>query len=650
MAERQNLATAMTQALLIIAFIFTIIAIMALAFFVFRSLFKIYLDTRNRVLGYKFRTKIVAIFVGIVLLPTGLLFFVASGLINNYIDKYFNMDIRKTIDASFYIAKTLYEREKQRTLQEAKRVFYGESIAPGFRVKRLYSIPNNASETIKEAFNGKEGAEVISTPRGDIIRAALPVKIGNKVKGVIVVEETLKMPIVSKAEWISETHRGYLTLYRLKVPLKANYFMALAFFTILIVFMALWASLKLSKWVADPVQKLAVATEEVSKGNLDVYIQFKRDDELGLLVNSFNKMVRELKEAKQSLETAYIESDRRRICLENILESINSGVISTDETGKIVTINSVAAKILNIKPELVLNKPYLYLLKYIEADELKDWIKKINLHNLTSTEKEFQIKVKGRTLHIRVFITPLKGFENKNIGLLAVFDDITDLLLAKQASMWKEVARNLAHEIKNPLTPIKLSTERLLKKWERKDPDLDRAIESATKTIIREVEGLQRLVSEFSRFGRIPSPSKRPTDLKNIISEVISLYDNIPRRFILKSNNKLPLVQVDPDQIKRALLNLVDNSIAATENDDIITIGLDILDGSIIIEVADTGSGIPDEVKDKLFVPHFSTKKDGTGLGLAIVHRIVTEHGGSIEIEENKPKGTKFRIKLPLQS
>ncbi len=522
-------------------------------------------------------------------------------------------------------------------------------MAPGFRVKRLYGLPKNASETIREAFAGKEGAEVISTPTGDIIRAALPVKIGSQVKGVIVVEETLKMPIVRKAEWISETHRGYLTLYRLKVPLKANYFMALGFFTTLIVFMALWASLKLSRWVADPVQKLAAATEEVSKGNLDVQIQFQRDDELGLLINSFNKMVRDLKEAKESLELAYLESDRRRVCLENILESINSGVISTDETGRIITINTVAARILNIRPEDVLNKSYLGLLRHIESEDLKDWIKGINIENLTPVEKEFQVKVRGRTLHIRVYLTPLKDTSQRNIGLLAVFDDITDLLLAKQALMWKEVARNLAHEIKNPLTPIKLSTERLLKKWQKKDPDLDRAIESATRTIIREVEGLQRLVTEFSRFGRIPPPNKKPTDLQEVISEVISLYDNVPRKIAFNGMDRIPQIMIDPDQIKRALLNLLDNSISATTPEDTISINLRTSDGYSIIEVSDTGTGIPEDARDKLFVPHFSTKKDGTGLGLAIVHRIITEHGGTIEVEENKPKGTIFRIKLPVE-
>ncbi len=639
----------MIQAIFIVAFIFTIIAIVTLAFFVFRSLFKIYIDTRNRALGYRFRTKIVAIFVGIVLLPSGLLFFVASGLINNYIDRYFNTDIQKTVNAAFDIAKTLYEREKERTLEEARRVFYGETLAPGFRLRRLYGLPRNASETIREAFNGKEGAEVISTSKGDIIRAALPVKIGNEIKGVIVVEETLKTPIVSKAEWISETHRGYFTLYKLKVPLKANYFMALGFFTTLIVFMALWAALKLSKWVADPVQKLAMATEEVSRGNLDVQIQFQRDDELGLLVNSFNKMVRDLKEAKKSLELAYIESDRRRVCLENILESINSGVISTDETGRIITINSVALKILNLKPEEVVQKLYLHLLRYIESEELKEWIKSINIKNLAPTEKEFQLKVKGRTLHIRVYLTPLRDNLQRNIGLLAVFDDITDLLLAKQALMWKEVARNLAHEIKNPLTPIKLSTERLLKKWQKKAPDLDRAIESATKTIIREVEGLQKLVSEFSRFGRIPPPEKRPTDIRKVVDEVLSLYDNVERNFVLKQNGPIPpTIELDPDQIKRALLNLIDNSIAATDREDTISVKLSSTDGYLTIEVSDTGTGISDEIKDKLFVPHFSTKREGTGLGLAIVHRIVSEHGGSIEVEDNQPKGTIFRLKIPL--
>ncbi|NOX21376.1 MAG: HAMP domain-containing protein [Nitrospirae bacterium] len=613
------------------------------------------MEKRQKVIGSRFRTKIVAIFTIIVLIPSVLLFFVSSGLINRYIDRWLNPQIKAPIENALFLARALYDRERERTLMEAHRIAKGRPPSPQFKITWLKKLPEQYTETLKSAFEGKEGTEVISRPAGDIIRAVKPIIRKNKVVKVLVVEEVLPLDIVQKAEQIRTDYENYISLYKWRFPLKANYLLALGFFTLLVIFMALWVALRISRWITEPIQRLAFATEEVGKGNLHVNLNIQRDDEIGLLVESFNRMVNDLRESKESLQNAYLESDRRRICFESIVENIDSGVISINENQEILTINltinTAACSILNVQPEEVIGKSYTVLLALMESDELKDFIKKIDLKDFSSTSKQLKVTINGRVRTLKITITQIKDAMGRSLGLLAVFEDITELLKAQQALAWQEVARRIAHEIKNPLTPIKLSTERILKKWKEGSHDLDRVLETATRTIIREVEGLQRLVNEFSRLGRMPRPTPSPCNVNDIIKEVISLYDNINKKITLSSDN-VPPVNIDREQFKRAIINLIDNAITATKDGGIINIkvSFDSQRELVVLKVSDTGVGMDEEVKDKLFLPYFSTKKEGTGLGLAIVHKIIKDHGGEIRAEDNIPRGTVFTIELPAQA
>ncbi len=640
-----------TRILLLLLFNLTIVALITLVFFVFKNLVKIYFERRQKVPGYKFRTKIVALFMVIVLIPSIFLFIVSSGLINRYIDKWLNPQLKVPIENALSIARTLYDREKQRTLSEARRILKGIPASEGYTVERLRTLPEDATETIRLAFEGKEGTEVISTPEGDIIRAAVPVIRNKQIVEVLVVQERLAPNIVSQAEQIRSDYENYISLYKWKMPLKANYLLALGFFTLIVIFMALWVSLRISRWITDPIQKLAYATDLVAKGDLNVSVDMTRDDEIGILVTSFNRMVKELRESKESLQQAYVESDRRRVCFENIVENIDSGVISTDENQEIITINTTAAKILQINPEDVIGKDYRILLENIESEELKEFIQEINLREFTSTSKQIKATIKGRSLVLRVSLTQLKDSTGLPLGLLVVFEDITEMLKAQQALAWQEVARRMAHEIKNPLTPIKLSTERILKKWRDGSKDFGKVLESATKTIIREVESLQGLVNEFSKLGRMPKPRMEPQHIPSLIEEAASLYNNLNNRISFHHIDNIPKVEIDRQQFKRVMVNLLDNAITATRDGGEIHISAtyEEIGKKIIIEVADTGVGIKEEDKEKLFLPYFSTKREGTGLGLAIVHKIIKDHGGEITVRDNEPKGTVFTIVLPVK-
>ena len=633
--------------LTLLVFNLSVIALLTLVFFVSKTLVRLYLEKRHRVPGYKFKTRIVTIFVTLTLIPSVLLFVIGSGLITAYVDRWLNPQIKAPLESALSIASLFYDRAKEEALAEARNVLSGQTPSEGFVAERLLTMPENPTETIRKAFEGEEGTEVISTPEGDIIRAVAP--LGGGKEGIIVVEKVLPPRFVRQAEKVRSAYEDYVALEKWRTPIKANYMLAFGFFTVLTVFMTMWVSLRISRGITEPIQRLAHATEEIAGGDLDVSIDLKRDDEIGLLVDSFNRMVRELRESKESLQKAYTESDRRRVCMESIIENIDSGVISLDEKGRILTVNTATMRILNINPQDVIGREYHALLNHIESEELREFIRGIRLKDFTSTSRQLKVNVSDRLLTLRIFITQLRDPAGSPTGLLVVFEDLTGIVKAQQALVWQEVARRMAHEIKNPLTPIKLSTERLLRKWRQGGEDFGRIIEQSAQTIIREVESLQKMVDEFSRLGRMPRINKRHVDLRALLDEVVSLYSNYGRRIEVRAPEDIPPVPLDREQFKRALINLFDNAVKATTDGEAIDVRMDVNEarGSVRIEIADRGVGIRDEDKEKLFLPYFSTGRDGTGLGLAIVHRIVTEHGGIISVADNEPKGTVFAVEIP---
>lgn len=640
-----------TKMLLLILLNLNIVALLTLMFFVGKGLLKVYLERKHRVLGYKFKTKFMVILVVLTLIPSVFLFVVSSGILTNYLDRWFDPQIKDPLNQSIEIAKSVYEIQRDQTLSYAFSLSEGRSVTGSYSVYRLRQAPENPTETLKAGFEGKADTEVISGPEGDIIRAVVPEHREGRQTGVIVVESIMKGAIREKAEAIQEAYQDYLALESWKVPIKVNYFLILSFVTLLIVFMALWVAIRISRGITEPIQALAQSTEQVAGGNLDVSIDIARDDEIGLLVSSFNHMVKELKDGKESLQKALTESDRRRVIIEIILENIHSGVLSLDFGGSILTINSSACKILSIDPDDVVNRHYTTLLERLQSDELRETVKGIRLREFMGLEKELRVTIGERRVLLRVFITSLREGEDI-LGTLVVFDDITDITRAQRALAWQEVARRIAHEVKNPLTPIKLSTDHMIKKWQNNDADFGKVFERSTKTIVKEVESLRRLVDEFSRFGKMPEIVKTPVLISSIIEGVVNLYRDYKHAElqVVIPEHEVP-VELDPEQFKRVVINIVDNALQAMQNKGVITITVeqDIFGNRAYVDIADNGPGIREEDKEKLFLPYFSTRKDGTGLGLAIAGRVITEHRGYIRIRDNKPEGTVFSIELPIK-
>ncbi|MCL5022246.1 MAG: ATP-binding protein [Nitrospirae bacterium] len=629
-----------------------IIALLTLMFFVAKALTRLYFERKQRVLGSRFKTKMVVIFVILTSIPSVLLFLGASGLVANYIDRWFTPQFRQPIDSTLSIAKAIYDTERRKTLEAAHSVVSRGALPTDYTVTRLSSLPENPSDVVQEAFEGEEGTEVISGENGDTVRAVVPDISASRQRGVVVVESHIPKEITGNVERIKNAYEDYIKLEAWKQPLKVNYLIFLGFFTLIVIFTAIWVSLRIARGISEPIQKLAEATGEVASGNLEVGVLLKRDDEIGLLIDSFNHMVRELRENKESIQAAYAESDRRRLCMENIVGNIQTGVISFDAEGKVITINSAACKILNLSSESVMGKSYGEILDVIRSDSLQEMIRGINLRTLRTIEREVWVTIRGKRTMLRVSIMGLRDTLSNYLGLLVVFDDLTNVIKAQKALAWREVARRIAHEIKNPLTPIKLSTERMLKKWEQNDADFSQVFEPSMRTIIKEVDSLRRLVDEFSRFEKMPAINKSPTPLAGIIEEVMNLYRDY-KEFSVKASlpQDMPPIELDGEQFKRVLINLFENAFQAMQSGGRIEVAVscDTPANRVFIDVADNGPGIREEDKDKLFLPYFSTKKEGTGLGLAIANRIVREHMGYLRVRDNEPHGTVFTIEIPIK-
>ena len=640
-----------TRVIVLILFNFNLLALLTLMFFVGKTLARLYLERKEKVLGSRFKTKIMVIFVVLTSIPSVLLFLGASGLVTNYIDRWFSPQFRQPIDSTLNIAGTIYDVERQKAMEAARAVIARGSLPMEYNVIHLAEMPENPSDVVREAFEGKEGTEVVSDEEGDTVRAVVPDVLEGKKAGVLIVEARVPGEITRNVEKIRNAYEDYIKLEAWKQPLKLNYLLFLGFFTLLVIFMALWVSLRLARRITEPIQSLAQATGEVAAGNLDVNVGIVRDDEIGFLIRSFNHMVHELKEGKRSLQQAYIESDRRRLVMENILENIESGVIFLDAEGTSMAINRAACAILNVEAGNVIGKKYGEILAGIKSDSLRELIHGIKLKTLESVGREVWATIRGKRRLLKVSITGLRDASGY-LGLLVVFDDLTDVVKAQRALAWQEVARRIAHEIKNPLTPIRLSTERMQKKWEQKDSDFAEVFQRSTKTIIKEVDSLRSLVDEFSRFGKMPEIVKAPTPLDGIIGEIIDLYRDFKRVTIRVSvPEERLLVDMDGEQFKRVLINLFDNAIHAMEEGGTITVSVrfDRIANKVHIDVADDGPGIREEDKEKLFLPYFSTKDGGTGLGLAIAGKIVTEHRGYLRVRDNDPHGTVFTIEMPIK-
>jgi len=509
----------------------------------------------------------------------------------------------------------------------------------------LYTSKRAASDYVSNFFYGDIGG----TPRSE----------EKKIVGGVVAGYYVPQSLVAKMEDISQAFVDYRHSKILKKPLTTNYIIILLLITLVIIFSATWFGFRLAKELTVPIMELAEGTRRVASGDLDFRIGIEAEDEIGTLVSAFNTMTHDLKTSKgqieegtKALQHSNIELERRRRYMETVLENVAAGVISFDKQGIITTVNKSAERMLDLKAEDIVGENYRTIMQPGYRKVARELIKEINTTRSESIQKQMEITLEDKVLTVLASVNLLRDERGEYLGMVVVFDDLTHLIKMQRLSAWREVARRIAHEIKNPLTPIQLSAQRIYKKYRSKIGRDAGVFEECTNTIIHQVTELKNLVNEFSNFARMPAVTPTPNDLNEIINSSLILFKEAHRdiRFHFFPDPDLPIFKVDRDQMKRVFINILDNAVAAVDGDGVIEIEVK-YDPSlrmVTLEVRDNGCGIPDEDKAKLFEPYFSTKKAGTGLGLAIVSAIISDHNGYIRVRDNHPKGTKFIIDLPL--
>jgi two-component system, NtrC family, nitrogen regulation sensor histidine kinase NtrY len=680
--------------------------LVALAFVLTRNILKLLMERRRALPFARFRAKLVAILLGMAVVPAVLVLLVGSELIRTSVDRWFNQPMDVMLTSANAIAGDYYAQQQALVSAQAQRLARALGplnlaanpsevrglIAPDVLQERIDlvevyrltigadgrrlvtpvvdvaspSLPREYSRTSADrlaertAASAAEARVVEQLPTGgDLIRTAVPVRASpnGPVAGVVVASEYLTDQFATRARGMTEAYEAYQQLRVLKQPLAGVYLSFFLMLTLMILVGATWMGLYLAKRISRPVQTLAAAADEIGAGHLDYRVKAEADDEFGSLIDAFNRMAGELAASRRRFERSSIDLERkhsdvesRRRYVETILDRLATGVISVDVAGSIRTWNAAASRLLGVE-QGVSGLPVSVVLDSPDLKPLAIAIEEAGRRREDLRPQEVSITRDGREVHLSVMTTPLVRDDDSTEGVVVVFDDVTPLVRAQKVAAWREVARRLAHEIKNPLTPIQLSAERLRRHFSRASAGTRDLVDECTTTIVGEVESLKGLVDEFSQFARMPAPRAVPTDLHALLEDALSLYRGLLAEIEIRTQfaDSLPRVSIDPEQIRRVILNLVDNAIEAMDRRGVIDVETrhDVNNNLVRVVVADNGPGIPPAEREKLFLPYYSTKKRGSGLGLAIVRRIVAEHGGSIDVTDNQPRGTRFAIEIP---
>jgi len=672
-----------------------IILILLLIFLIIRNVVKLIFERRHGVIGSKIRTKLVAAFVSLSLIPTFILFLVSINFLSYSIEYWFNLTIGDALNKTVEVAQVYY----QQTADNAK--YYAGQISTDISKNRLYDEqrseylnalieqrlknyrfgllgiylnnqkrniilrdPDNPNispvpltpKIIEDIFTGQVISEVHSTDTGDLISGMAPVYSylnPSEVIGFVVVGFFIPRALVNNIGIVSKTSEQYRQLSLLKNPIKFSYIITLFIVTLLIIFSATWFGLYLAKGITGPIQDLADATNKLARGDLDHQINVVADDEIGVLVDSFNKMTRDLKKSKENIEMVNIDLEQRRKYMETVLSNVSAGVVSVDGNDVITIINMAAERMLDINREKVLYKRYQDVLipeHMALAEEILGELKETGKGFI---EKQIELMLKGKMLTILMTTTLIHDDEGNYMGMVIVFEDLSQIRKAERTAAWREIARRMAHEIKNPLTPVQLSAQRLQKKYGDSLDDGDTVFRECTRTIIDQVEVLKNLVNTFSRYAKLPETDAVPNDLNEVINDSVVMFQDAHKgvRFEFDRGEDIPQLNLDAEQIKRVMVNLLDNAVAAINEQSghiFVRTSYDRVHRKARVEVADNGCGVPYSYKTKMFEPYFSTKKSGTGLGLAIVSSIIADHHGHIIVKDNSPSGTIVAFELPV--
>ena len=671
----------------------------ALSFVLLRNLLKLYAERRVGVLGSKFRSRMVMGALMLSLAPVICLFLFAYGLMNRSIDRWFSRPVEELRDESGSMAALLSRYAVENAHAEAEAIAALPETVQAFETGNYSSVMNEfrrrevslqggfaiavldnyamaalhapepwgqlRSKLPPSAYSEDQGPGTVTIADREYVVGSARVGSGGRVVIAMPLPENFRAAITR----IEASEKKYYELSQQRKRVRRFYMGFLLLLTMLVLFASTWFALLLSKMVTRPVAALAEATQEISRGNLTHRIAVPATDELGELVTSFNRMAEELEGSRREIEAssrrvtdANVELEQRRRHMETILESIPTGVLSLDANHQVTRVNDALVRLLSPAASLTPGAlrsfpPGTSLSQLFPPEVVEELVLMMRKSDrMGAVTSQMEISVQRATLNVAVTVASL-AHESHRLGYVVVFEDLSDVLKAQKQAAWREVARRIAHEIKNPLTPIALSAERIRRHLERGTaPDAASlsVIQGCSETIEDAVETVRTLVDEFSVLARFPASQPQPADINTIVQSALALFngrlDGVRLQTLLSP--ELPAVMADPNAMKRAIANLVDNAAEAVQESMVkeVAISTSLLNtrDGVEIVVADTGPGIDQELKEKLFLPYFSTKKRGTGLGLAIVGRIIEEHHGSIRVEKNSPIGARFVVELPL--
>ena len=691
-----------------------VLAILILATVLGRNLIKLYFERKSGLLGSGFKTKMVSTFIVLSFLPALLLFLLAYTLISTSIEHWFRAPNAQLMENSRILAEQYEAEAEQRSKYFASRIA-GYFQSPGdmnassevrqrlldlsreFALDRVLIFDRRARpvadagsavstsrhqqavrDLVDQALAGREVYHVDRLtpldPLTEVTWASSPIRDSSSaVIGAVLTETIRPHSARFRVDSVLEAYEKYGQLQQETATFRFNTLMMLVLATLLIIFAFSWFGLYLAKRITVPIEALARGAAAVAAGNLNHRVQCQAFDELGSLVASFNRMIGDLQEnekrieaAQKSLQKTSAENADRRRYIETILQTIGTGVISLDQKHRIQTMNRAAIDMLqagDITGEVGLDQ----IMPPPASDTLRALLQKSNV--LGTAVRNIELALPGKNLQLAATATPLVDNNGRRAGWVVVLDDMTELLRMEKMAAWQEVARRLAHEIKNPLTPIQLSAERILRRyrqimplqsdvpelWREELERFDKVVAECVQVIIEEAGSLKNLVDEFSRFSRLPEIRVENADINRILDNTLTLYDGRITGIEVKKefDRTIPPLRLDPEQIKRVFINLFDNALEAmADNQGERALHLRTCcnqrENSVRVEVGDTGCGFPEEYQDSVFLPYFSTRKGGTGLGLAIVRQIVSDHHGTVRAESNKPAGTRIIIELPL--
>jgi two-component system nitrogen regulation sensor histidine kinase NtrY len=659
-----------------------VILLLVVFILIFRNLGKMLAERKKNIFGARLQGKLVMFSVILTVIPVFVVFIFSNTVINKSIDKWFDLQIEQALKSSIDLMQKYQTRLEQDIIEQSNKLAdviskndymlsHNKSDLDNFI--KDYSARNQIdgiavynNQQVKVSSEERGGFFFFSFVNGDVVNDVLGKRrvaryeflgyeqiywVGhpvvsksneNIVLGAVFIYRKVPANEAEQVARILDSYNNYSQTQYFATPVKNSYKILLILMTLLVVFAGIWGSLIFARSITKPLEKLAGAALDVSKGNLDLKLESVGDDEVGVLTTAFNDMVKrikehneELREKNEKLAEMFMQIKKDNQYIDTVFKNVKSAIALFDEKLGVLKFNDPAEELKSNNSESFEKNIMSQLHEFMEGSK-----------SVMTFQTELAVGDDLRTFSVS--ITKLYGSDEKVENVVMVLDDLTDIIQNQRMNIWREIATRIAHEIKNPLTPIKLTAERVRKRLGKslEGPDGE-LVKNSMDTIITEVNELQNMVNEFNSFSRLPDLTKAKFDLKVLLDEIMEFYTQSHPEIKFSYNCGTSILNADRNQLKRIFYNLLNNAIHAIDQKGEISVDVETLKDTYKITLRDNGKGIAPEDLGRIFVPYFSKKSEGTGLGLAIVKKIVDEHNGTITVESRQGEHTVFTLELP---